>query len=69
MQKLLEIEGMSCQHCVMHVKNALLEIDGVVDVSVDLHKKNAIVTTKKEIFDKAFFDAIEDAGYSLTKIK
>ena len=28
-KKKLSIEGMSCQHCVMHVANALKELEGV----------------------------------------
>ena len=33
MKKEIKIEGMSCMHCVMHVKNALMEVKGVKDVN------------------------------------
>ena len=32
----IKIKGMSCQHCVMTVKKALEEIDGIANVAVDL---------------------------------
>jgi copper chaperone CopZ len=37
----VKIKGMSCQHCVASVKEALEKIDGVSDVSVDLEKGEA----------------------------
>ncbi len=36
MKKKLYIEGMSCDHCVKHVKDALSEIPGISSVEVDL---------------------------------
>ena len=38
----LKIEGMMCQHCVKHVKNAL-EGAGAVDVVVSLEEKQATI--------------------------
>ena len=35
------IEGMSCNHCVKRVENALKELEGVQDVKVNLKKKTA----------------------------
>ena len=37
----LEIKGMSCQHCVASVKKALEEVPGIEDVLVDLEKNQA----------------------------
>jgi copper chaperone CopZ len=39
----LKIDGMTCGHCVMHVKQALLEVDGVVSADVDLQAGSATV--------------------------
>ena len=41
--KKIFIEGMQCNHCKMSVEKALKEIDGVVEVTVNLEEKNAIV--------------------------
>ena len=40
MKKRIIVEGMSCGHCVNHVKNALEEVNGVTNVNVDLAFKN-----------------------------
>ena len=37
----LQINGMSCQHCVASVKKALEAIDGIDQVTVDLETKQA----------------------------
>jgi copper chaperone len=40
----LRIEGMTCGHCVMHVKQALAAVPGVEGpVEVSLEKKEAIL--------------------------
>ena len=37
----VKIKGMSCQHCVASVKEALEKIGGISDVSVDLDRGEA----------------------------
>lgn len=39
--KIIKIEGMSCEHCANSVKNALEELDGISKVEVSLNNKNA----------------------------
>ena len=40
----LQVQGMSCQHCVKAVQNAVSALSGVKDVSVNLAGKTATVT-------------------------
>jgi len=40
MTKRMEVEGMSCGHCVMKVESLLSSIDGVRKISVDLHNSS-----------------------------
>ena len=68
MEKNLKIEGMMCNHCVMHVQKALAAVPGVTEVTVSLDEKNAKVKLDQDIADEAFKTAIEDAGYQLTEI-
>lgn len=65
MTKTLKIEGMMCKHCVMHVKEALEKMDGVIKADVSLEKKEAVVTCDKEIDTAQFKKVIEEAGYKL----
>ncbi|ABK60754.1 MULTISPECIES: heavy-metal-associated domain-containing protein [Clostridium] len=68
MKRKLNIEGMSCNHCVMHVKNALMEIEGVSNVDVNLEGKFAIVEGEK-LDDIKMKAEVEDWGYNVTSIE
>lgn len=69
MKKELKIEGMSCGHCVMHVENALKEIEEVEDVKVSLDDKNAILVLKSDVENNKLKEAVEEAGYDVVDIK
>lgn len=67
MKKILSVEGMSCGHCVMHVKSALEDVQGVTTVEVDLLKKQAMVEGDG-LNDAALSSAVAEAGYSVSAI-
>ncbi len=69
MKKTLVIEGMMCNHCVMHVEKALKAVSGVESVTVSLEDKTANVELTGETADDTFRSAIEEAGYQLVEIK
>lgn len=64
MEKILKVEGMSCMHCVAHVKEALEKVEGVREADVKLEEKRAEVKMDKEVSDDALVKAVEGAGYS-----
>jgi len=68
MKKRILIEGMSCEHCVRHVKEALSELAGVTGVRVDLAAKTAVIEASAEVKDEDIKFAIEDAGYEVKAI-
>ncbi|MEG1798527.1 MAG: cation transporter, partial [Clostridium sp.] len=49
MKKKISIEGMSCGHCVNHVKEALSELPGVTSVDVSLESKSAVLESSSEV--------------------
>lgn len=61
MEKILKIDGMSCNHCVATVKKALESVDGVKNAEVSLDEKQAVVVGKAD--SKELVEAVEDAGY------
>lgn len=69
MKKVLDIEGMMCQHCVAHVNKALSGIEGVEAVAVSLENKNAAVTLAADVSDDALVKAVVDAGYEVKGVK
>lgn len=69
MKKVLDIEGMMCQHCVAHVNKALSGIEGVEAVEVSLENKNAAVTLAADVSDDVLTKAVVDAGYEVKGVK
>ncbi|MGE5361275.1 MAG: CopZ family metallochaperone [Bacteroidales bacterium] len=67
MKKQLSIEGMTCGHCVMHVKSALSGVAGVSSADVDLASKRAIVEGAA-LDDEQLKAAVADAGYEVVAI-
>lgn len=67
MNKTIEIEGMMCEHCVMHVKKALESLSGVTNVIVSLEKKQATLEAK-DISNESLKKAVEDVGYQVKDI-
>lgn len=68
MKKTMKIEGMMCQHCVMHVTKALQGVDGVEKVTVQLKKKTAEVEFSRPVADETLIAAVTEAGYEVKKI-
>jgi len=62
----LKIEGMSCGHCVMHVKKALSNVGGVSAVEVDLQSGEAQIEGSAE--GAALIQAVEAEGYSAREV-
>lgn len=62
----LKIGGMSCNHCVMSVQNALSSVEGVKSVDVSLEKECAVVEyDETQVKPEIFKNVIEDIGFEL----
>ncbi|WP_446898934.1 heavy-metal-associated domain-containing protein [Clostridium sp. LBM24168] len=68
-KRTVHVEGMTCQHCVQHVKEALESIDGVSSAKVDLNSKTAVVKSSSEIDDNVVKEAVKNAGYEVSSIE
>jgi len=65
-EKIFNVEGMSCNHCVMAVTNAVKRVEGVADVSVDLEKGTAKVVCADDTVDGDIVEAIEEEGFTVS---
>jgi copper chaperone len=61
----IKIKGMTCRHCVMTVTRALVDIDGIGDVHVDLEKAEASYTEVKPVDPSLVRERIEKAGFNV----
>ncbi|MBK5253417.1 MAG: heavy-metal-associated domain-containing protein [Peptostreptococcaceae bacterium] len=69
MKQLVEIKGMSCAHCVAHVKEALKKLNNVEEVTVNLELNNAVIKVAKEVDAGKIISAINEIGYEVTNVK
>lgn len=64
MTTILNVDGMSCEHCVKIITKGLGLIDGVSDVKVNLSDKTVTVT-HNNLDIEILKTEIEDMGYDL----
>lgn len=67
MKKIIEINGMSCEHCQNRVEKALNAIDGV-EAKVELKKNRAVVNLQDNVEDSKLKEAVTEAGYEVVSI-
>ncbi|MDR1867453.1 MAG: cation transporter [Treponema sp.] len=65
MKTTLNIEGMTCNHCVEHLTQALKHVNSVTKVKVSLKEKTATVDHKENIALSTFKEVVAEAGYEV----
>lgn len=64
--KIINVEGMSCNHCVQTIRKTLIELVGVKEVSVSLEKKEVSVDfDEKKVETTEIFLKITNAGFEI----
>lgn len=64
MRKTIEIGGMTCGHCVMAVKNALAEVEGVTAEEVRVGRAT-VSFDESAVTAESIAEKIRDAGYTV----
>jgi len=59
------VTGMTCEHCVASVTEEVHELEGVIDVQVDLGSGLLRVTSEPPVSDTSVRAAVEEAGYGV----
>ena len=67
-EKVMTIEGMSCENCEIRVENALNRLENVA-CKVSGKKKTAVVSYSAEVSDELLKGAVEKMGYQVTNIR
>lgn len=62
----LKIDGMTCGHCVMHVKKTLAGVAGVTSVEVNLQAGEAEIVGVAP--SESLIKAVEAEGYSARQV-
>ena len=65
--KTMKIKGMTCEHCVNNVTNAINKVAGA-SAKVSLKDKEAIISYDRELSNIELRKAVEDAGYEVISL-
>ena len=63
-QTQLAVSGITCDHCVRHVTDAISNVAGVLSVNVNLAEGIAVIESDSAINLEAVKEAVVAAGYS-----
>ncbi|MFO7875404.1 MAG: copper ion binding protein [Desulfovermiculus sp.] len=61
----IKVKGMTCQHCVQAVTQALSGLEGVENVKVSLSKGEASFEETKPVDMEEVKKAVKEAGYKV----
>lgn len=68
MKQNLKLKNLSCQNCVKHVTNHLLEMDGVEEVKIQLEGQLAEVETSVAYDLEGYQEALDDTIYEVEEL-
>jgi len=62
----IKVGGMTCEHCVETIENALSDVDGILAAEADLEHGLVLVEYDSiRLSAQAIHDAIEELGYEV----
>ncbi|WP_281657915.1 copper chaperone CopZ [Halobacillus sp. Cin3] len=65
METMLQVEGMTCDHCKKAVEGALTGLSGVKQADVNLESGKVRVSHNDTVSNEALKEAVEDQGYDV----
>ncbi|HEL2461308.1 TPA: heavy-metal-associated domain-containing protein, partial [Streptococcus suis] len=68
MKQTLKLKNLSCQNCVKHVTNHLLDLDGVEEVNIQLDQQLAEVETSVAYDLEQYQEVLEDTIYEVEEL-
>ncbi len=61
----VQVQGMTCEHCVAAVRSEIGKLAGVEDVTVDLESGAVTIESAAPIAGEDLRAAVDEAGYEL----
>ncbi|HFH9838134.1 TPA: heavy-metal-associated domain-containing protein [Streptococcus suis] len=68
MKQTLKLKNLSCQNCVKHVTDHLLDLDGIEEVKIQLEEQLAEVETSVEYNLERYQEVLEDTIYEVEEL-
>lgn len=68
MKQTLKLKNLSCQNCIKHVTNHLLDLDGVEEVNIQLDQQLAEVETSVAYDLERYQEVLDDTIYEVEEL-
>ncbi|HFI2431715.1 TPA: heavy-metal-associated domain-containing protein [Streptococcus suis] len=68
MKQTLKLKNLSCQNCVKHVTNHLLDLDGVEEAKIQLDQQLAEVETAVAYDLERYQEVLDDTIYEVEEL-
>ncbi|HEM4051320.1 TPA: heavy-metal-associated domain-containing protein [Streptococcus suis] len=68
MKQTLKLKNLSCQNCVKHVTNHLLDLEGVEEVNIQLDQQLAEVETSVAYDLEQYQEVLDDTIYEVEEL-
>ena len=66
MKEVLNVDGITCEHCVKTIKEAIVNVVGIFSVQVNIEKKQVIIEfDEKQAKPEDLIDKITEAGFGV----
>ena len=66
MQKIIDVDGITCDHCVATIKKSIESLAGIIKVNVDIQKQQVIVDFNESLKNsKKILEKIGEAGFEV----
>ena len=66
MQKIIDVDGITCEHCVATIKKSIESLSWINRVNVDIQKKQVIVDFNESLKNsKKILEKIGEAGFEV----
>ena len=66
MKEVLNVDGITCEHCVKTIKEAIVNLVGIFSVEVNIEKKQVIIEfDEKQAKSEDLIDKITGAGFGV----
>lgn len=63
------VEGMQCNNCAKHVKEALINVQGITYAEVNVEDKSVVIRSNSFVSEEAIKAAINGEKYKVIEIK
>ena len=66
MQKIIDVDGITCDHCVATITKAIESLSGIIKVNVDIQKQQVVVEFNESLKNsKKILEKIGEAGFEV----